>query len=219
MEAGVLRVSETVKGEVEAAKAIVRLKVKSEKLVFGNAAVTASEELRGAVEQIRAVNDSVEVETESVATESSVGVFGKNAIATYTVKLTVADLTALGPILGICSTVKTLSVSSIDWHYEEDEEKLRLIKAAAAKAKHKAEEMVAVLGYQIVGIRACSDSYQVPTVGGVKPAQPGVGSELRTMKTRSRVASSPVVDIGAQFQHKKQIAATCSIEFFVGGAS
>ena len=217
MEARVLRVSETVRGTVEADKAIIWLKVISKKLIFGSAAMAASEELKLAVEQSRSVSDSVEDETESVATHSSDGLFGKSAVATYTVKLTVNDLTALGAVLGICSAGRTLSVSSINWHYEEDEEKLRLIKAATAKAKYKAEQMVAVLGYQIVGIRACSDSYQVPTMNEVKLSRMDLGAVSSAVKTRSRTVSSPVVDIGAQFQHKKKITATCSIEFWVDG--
>ncbi|MEL6553071.1 MAG: SIMPL domain-containing protein [Cyanobacteria bacterium J06621_11] len=215
MEHGVLRVSETAMADIEATKAIVRLRVDSENLVFGNAAMSASAELKTAVEKIKAVSETVEIETESVATESSSGVFGKNSTAVYIVKLTVDDLGQLGAILGICSEGKKISMRSVAWDYDDDDERLRLIKAAVKKAKHKAEQMMAVIGYRVVGIRSCSDSYKMPNVGEIILNQPGATPAAKKMRARSAVASSPVVNIGTQFRHKKEISATCTVEFLV----
>ena len=78
-----------------------------------------------------------------------------------------------------------LSVGAVKWDYEEDECKLTLIKQAVKKAKHKADEMMAVIDYAVVGIRSCSDSYQLPTINEVILSQMGNSKEART---RTRIA-------------------------------
>ena len=56
-----------------------------------------------------------------------------------------------------------MSVKSLRWEYDDDAEKLHLIEDAVKKAKHKAEQMMEVIGYTVVGIRSCSDSYKMPS--------------------------------------------------------
>ncbi|MEM9153197.1 MAG: hypothetical protein AAGB19_22475 [Cyanobacteria bacterium P01_F01_bin.3] len=87
MEHGILRVSETATGKTSATKASILLSAKSETLMFGNAAVSASEDLKTAIERIKQRDNTVDVETVSVNTESSTGVFGKNSTALYTTAL------------------------------------------------------------------------------------------------------------------------------------
>lgn len=214
MEHGVLRVSETASGEISATKAAILLNVKSETLMFGNAAVTASEDLKAAVDRIKKVDDAVTIETVSVTTESSTGVFGKNSTALYSIKLTVTDFTKLGEILGICSEGKQISVNALKWEYDDEAEKLRLIKEAVKKAKHKAEQMMEVIGYSVVGIRSCSDSYKMPNIGEMIISQP-IGGDSSLKRSRSRAAASPTLNIGVQFQNKKELSATCTVEFLV----
>jgi hypothetical protein len=99
---GVLRVSETETAEIEAARAFVMINVASEKILFGNAAIAASEDLKSAVDKIKAVSEDVEVDTEAVSLATNSGILSKNSTANYTVRLTVNDLNALEAILGIC---------------------------------------------------------------------------------------------------------------------
>src|SRR5262245_131374 len=143
MDYGILRVCETETTEIEAARAFVMINVASEKIIFGNAAIAASEDLKSVITKVTAVSEEVEVETDSVSVTTNSGIFSKNSTANYTVKLKVNDLNALGAILGICSEGKKLSVRSVTWDYDEDEAKLNLIKNAVRKAKKKADEMMA----------------------------------------------------------------------------
>lgn len=217
MDHGILRVSETEQSEIEATRAFVVIHVTSEKLVFGNAAVTASEDLKSIIEQIKKNDDSVEVDTEAVSIATNAGLFSKNSTAKYTVKLTVNKLDGLGAILGICSDGKKTRVNSVIWDYDEDEEKLVLIKRAIRKAKKKADEMMSEIGYEVVGIRSCSDSYQVPNIGEIiVSAQDGLEAMEVPGLARARLLSAPpTVDFGTQFKSKKQISATCTVEFVV----
>jgi Protein of unknown function (DUF541) len=211
---GILRVSETETAEIEAARAFVMINVASEKILFGNAAVAASEDLKSVVAKIITVSENVEVDTEAVSLTTNSGLLSKNSTANYTIRLTVNDLNALGAILGICSEGKKISVRSVIWDYEEDEAKLGLIKSAIRKAKRKADEMMAEIGYSVIGIRSCSDSYQTPNIGEIIISRPDDSRFDDTMESARRRAGS-AVDFGAQFKSKKQISATCTIEFLV----
>jgi Protein of unknown function (DUF541) len=217
MEYGILRVSETETCEIEAARALVVINVAGEKILFGNAAVTASEDLKAVIDKVKTVSEDVRIDTESVAVATSSGIFGKNSAASYTVKLTVNDLTALGAILGICSEGKKVHVRYVSWEYEEDEAKLDLIKRAIRKAKQKADEMMEEIGYCITGIRSCSDSYQVPNISEIVISGPGAsGFDEAIGAARGRMASAKSsIDFGTQFKSKKQISATCTVEFLV----
>jgi hypothetical protein len=216
MDYGILRVCETETTEIEAARAFVMINVASEKMVFGNAAIAASEELKSVITKVKLVSEDVEVDTEAVAVGTNSGIFSKNSSANYTVKLTVNDINALGAILGICSEGKKLSVRSVTWGYEEDEAKLSLIKSAIRKAKRKADEMMAEIGYSVIGIRSCSDSYQAPNIGEIIISAPNAHmfDEMGVDRARSAMRT---VDFGTQFKSKKQITATCTIEFLVRG--
>lgn len=211
LQNGVLRVSETVESEIEAAQAIVVISVMSEKLVFGNAALAASEDLKTIIHKVKQVHAAVDVVTESVSLETHSGRFVKNSTSTYTVKLTVHDISLLGEILGICSEGKRVNVQSLQWHFEEEEEKLRLIKQAVQKAKQKADQMMDVIDYAVVGMRSCSDSYNIPLIHEVH-MMPRPSPAASPARARS---ASPEVDIGTQFQSKKKISATCTAEFLV----
>ena len=153
MDYGILKVSETEKSDIAATRAFVILNVTSEKLLFGNAAITASEDLKSTIEQIKEIDEDLEVDTESVSVSNHSGFFGKNSTANYTIKLRVNNLAVLGNILGICSE-KEINVKSVIWDYEEDVEKLVLTKRAVRKAKKKADEMMTEIGYEVVGMRS-----------------------------------------------------------------
>lgn len=216
MDYGILRVSETEKTEIEAARAFVRIGVASEKIMFGNAAMAASEDLKAVISKLKTVSENLEIDTEAVSIASNSGIFGKNSLAHYTIKLTVKDLSVLGAILGICSEGKKIIVNSLTWDYDEDEAKLKLIKSALRKAKKKADEMMAEIGYTVIGIRSCSDSYQTPNIGEIIIGGPNAFQvdEIGLERGRARAAMRSV-DIGTQFKSRKEISATCTIEFLV----
>jgi len=208
MEHGILRISETATAEIEAVRAIVIINVTNEKIVFGNAAIAASEDLKTTINKIQQISSEAEFETESVAIQTNSGIFGKNSTAEYTVKLKINDLEILGEVLGICAEAKKLKIKSLAWDYNEEEQKLELIQQAIQKAKNKAEKMMAVIGYNVVGIRSCSDSYHLPNIGEIVFSQSSVYEEP-TMRARKSV------DFGTQIKSKKQISATCTVEFLV----
>jgi hypothetical protein len=204
-------VSETDTAEIEAARALVRINATGEKILFGNAAIAASDDLRSVIAKVKEVSENVEVDTEAVSFATNSGILGKNSSANYTVKLTVNNLNDLGAILGICSEGQKMSVRSVTWDYEEDEVKLDLIKRAVRKAKRKADEMMAEIGYSVIGVRSCSDSYHTPNIGEIV-----VSAAARSDDSMERTRGmARAVDFGVQLKSKMEISATCTIEFLV----
>lgn len=218
MDHGILRVSETTTAPIEAARAFVRVQATSDKLVFGNAAISASEDLKGAIEEIKRIGGEVQIDTESVSVQTSSGLFTKSSAAHYTVKLTIADLSVLGAILGVCSAGKNLRVQSVVWDYDEEPVKLSLIKKAVQAAKAKADAMMEVIGYAVSGIRSCSDSYDIPHLQEITINAPGADRVEGMGMMRSRQLNT-AVDLGTEFKSTKTISATCTIEFLIQAKS
>jgi hypothetical protein len=83
-----------------------------------------------------------------------------------------------------------------------------------AKAKKKADAMMAVVGYRVVGIRACSDSYEIPKVNITFRTPISDLGEVVSLKARSWKAG-PNIDIGTEIKGKKEITAIASVEFTI----
>lgn len=72
-----------------------------------------------------------------------------------------------------------MSVRSFFWDYDDEVVKLQLIRAAVRKAKVKAEQMMDAIGYTVVGLHSCSDSYVMPNVGEIILSDAGSGRTQR----------------------------------------
>jgi hypothetical protein len=82
------------------------------------------------------------------------------------------------------------------------------------KAKRKADQMMEVIGYTVTGIRSCSDSYAIPNIGEIVINAAGAADAEGMSMLRSR-KMSPGLDVGTQFKSKKEISATCTMEFLI----
>lgn len=214
MEHGILRISETRAREIKANEAFITLVVASDKIIFGNAALTASQNIEPVVKFITTTDPAAQVDTQAVQIVSSSGLFSKGSRAIYTLKVSTKRLEKLGDMLGRCSETKDLTVRSISWGYDDEAAKQELILEAVRVAKTKAEQMMAAIGYRVSGIRSCSDSYEVPNIGEivVTAADFAAGGEVR--KSR-RIATPGSVSMGTDFSSTKEVSATCTIEFII----
>ncbi len=213
MEHGILKVSETRIREIEANEAFIALMVTSDKIAFGNAAKAAAQNIEPIIKFIETTDPNVHISTESVQIVSASGFFTKGSRAIYTLKVATKRLDKLGEILGRCSEGKDVTVLGVSWGYEDEATKQELITEAVRMAKAKAEQMMGAIGYRVVGIRSCSDSYSVPNIGEVIVS----GSELGSlgMQRKSRRIVSDSVAMGTDFTNHKEVTATCTIEFVI----
>ena len=84
------------------------------------------------------------------------------------------------------------------------------VKQAMKKAKHKADEMMSVINYEVVGIRSVSDSYQMPQHREMTLHAMPMAASMKRSKS-----APPNVDIGTEIKSKKKISAMCNVEFLI----
>jgi len=217
MEQGILKVTERELSEVEAHTVKIGITVEGENFLYGNAAFDKCEEVKETVEKLKELEPEISIYVKSVYVKSESGWFSKSSKGIYRLEVIPTDLSKINEILGIILDMKNVNMNSLEWVFNDDEIKIELIKKAMIKAKAKAEAMTDVVGYKIVGIRSCSDSYEIPNVNvTLRSSSDEFHDEMRVLKrTRSRASAKPTADIGTEMKGKKEITAIASVEFII----
>lgn len=213
MEQSILKLSEEACCEVEAHAVKMGLVVEGETFLYGHAALEKCQEVQQAVEQLKAVEPGIDIRVQGVQVRSDSGWFSRSSKGVYSLELLLKSLVRINDVLGVIMDMKNVELHSLSWVFNEDEAKVELACQAMAKAWKKAEAMVGVVGHQVTGIRACSDSYHVPQVEA-KMRPPGADS-AQSAVSRSRV-KAPTADLGTPMKGTKEIRAMVSVEFFIG---
>ena len=197
MDPGILKVIETEVGDVEAHSVKIGITVEGEDLLYGSAALEKCAEVKKAVERFKAVEPQIGIYVRSVLIRSDSGWFSKSSKGAYRLDIVLKSLGKMNEVLGIILDMPNVSMNSLEWVFDEDQAKIDLIKKAMAKAKRKAEAMTSAVGHKIVGIRACSDSYEIPNVNVT--VRSSVGGLACGAVSRGRAAASvPTADMGTE---------------------
>lgn len=217
MEQGILKLTEQEIGEVEAHSVKIGLTVEGENFLYGNAAFEKCAEVKKAVDRLKAVEPEVGIYVKSVQVKSESGWFSKSSKGVYQLEVVLKNLIKLNEILGIVMDMDNVKMNCLEWVFNDDDAKIELIKKAMAKAKKKAEAMVSVVGYKIIGIRACSDSYDIPNTNVTirAPSKDCRDIKKRAMQSQILDASFADIDIGTEMKGKKEITAIVSLEFVI----
>jgi hypothetical protein len=214
MEQGILKVTEREVGEIEASAVKIGITVEGENLLYGNAALEKCAEVKRTVERLKIVDPEVLVHVKSVLIKSESGWFSKSSKGVYCLELTLKHLDKMNELLGVILDIPNVTMNSLEWVFEEDLVKIALIKKAMAKAKLKAEAMSSAVAHHVVGIRACSDSYDIPNVNATVRSPLSNSSAGRMLRARG-ATSVPTADIGTEMKGKKEIVAVASVEFII----
>lgn len=211
MEHGILKVTEQSHKEIEASAVRLHFTIEGENFIYGNAAVEKCAEVKDAVERLKSVGKDISITTQSVSAKSESGWFTKSSKGIYNLVAHLPDLSKINEALGALLDLKNGSLDRMEWVFEDDAAKTELIQSAMVKAKKKAEVMVSAVGYTIAGIRACSDSYEIP------PPHTAPGGQSFGSVSRRKMSVTPesAVNIGTELRGRKEITATATIEFFV----
>lgn len=210
MNEGVMRVSASERGEVMASQAKLHIRVEGETFVFGNAALTRSREVAEMMGRLKELGlKEEEAQVTSVYTRTQSGFLTKGTKAIFKLLITVSNLANLPEYLGVMNSQKNVELGSLEWVYEEDEKLLELSTKAISKAHAKAQAMAGAIGYRITGIRACSDSSELPhtTQDVVFQIQEAAPARMR--------AQAATLDMGTEFKASKEIGASVVVEFTV----
>lgn len=219
MEPGILKVTEHERGEVEANSVKIGITVEGENFLYGNAAIEKCQEVKKTVEKLKTVEPEIGIYIKSVRVKSESGWFTKSSKGIYELELNLKTLAKVNEVMGVILDMSNVSMNSLEWIFEEDEIKLDLIKKAMVKAKKKADAMTAAVGQKVVGIRSCSDSYDIPNLNvTMRNSAPDL-CDHKSMRARSRVVDSCMelssADIGTEMRGKKEISAIASVEFLI----
>jgi uncharacterized protein YggE len=209
MEHGILRVTARESTHVPALSAKLHLRIEGETFVMGNAVTQRSREVRELVTALKnfGITDQ-DVSVEGVQAKLNQGLLAKGTKVVFNLIVHARDISMIGDLLGAVAAARHAELERIEWVFDDDEIGIELSSKAMAKAHRKASAMAAAIGYSVVGIRAASDSLELPNVSDVilHDAEP-------MMMQRARVSKS--LDLGTEFKATREITAVVSAEFMV----
>jgi uncharacterized protein YggE len=209
MEHGILRVTAQESTQVPAVSAKLHLRIEGETFVMGNAVTQRSREVRELVTALKTfgITDQ-DVSVEGVQAKLNQGLLAKGTKVTFKLIVHARDISAIGDLLGAVANARHAELERIEWVFDDDEIALELSSKAMAKAHRKATTMAAAIQYAVIGIRAASDSLELPDASDVilHDAEP-------MMMQRARVSKS--LDLGTEFKATREITAVVSAEFIV----
>lgn len=207
---GIIKINETAEKYIQAVSAKLHLQIEGENFFYGNAALEKSAEVKSLVESLKQAGIGAEnVMIKDVSLQTEAGIFSKSSKATYKIAVNVKDLGLMSEALGAITGQKNCQLISTEWTYDEDEARIELARQALIKAKRKADSMAEAVGYKIVGIKECSDTYQE------MPKQP-YNYALIAQQSKSRGGfSMGSADIGTEFQNENKVSAQVFVEFII----
>jgi hypothetical protein len=211
---GVLKVTERAKAEIFAKHANLHISVSGENAYFGNAAIEKAKEIKGIVEKLKGISGlKFSVIVKSVRLLSQTGWFSKSSRGVYSLVIKIDGIEMIGEAIGVISDSENVNLNELEWVFDDDSEKLHLIKEAMRKCVEKVSVMASVAGHSVLHIQSASDSYEVPNVNSM--VRGSVLDDLSERRSRRLVAGSSVADIGTEFKGTKEITAIASVEFVI----
>ena len=209
MSEGVMRVTASEKTELLAQRARLHVQIEGETFVLGNAALTRSREVAEMVGRLREFGlQDEDIQVASVYSKTQSGLLGKSSRAVFKLRIAVSDLDKLPDYMGVLTSQKNLELERLEWLYDEDAALLELSSKAIAKAHAKAQAMAGAIGYQVTGIRSCSDSNELPQTADL------YFHGAAAAPARSRAQSAPL-EVGTEFKASKEVGSSVTVEFTV----
>ena len=202
---GILKISETAERFINAVSAKLHLEISGENFIYGNAALDKSVEVKNLVEDLKQVGVE-NILVKDVAIQTETGFFNKSSKGTYKIVVRVEDLELMPDALGAVAAQKNCRLSFTEWIFNEDEARIELAREALVKAKRKADQMAEAVGYQIVGIKSCSDVYNE-----LPKSQP-FSESFSGIRAKRQIDSA---DIGAQFQNENKVSSQVFVKFII----
>jgi hypothetical protein len=219
MNQGILKVTEMASKNIEATAVKLHIVIEGSHMLYGNAALEKSIEVQEFVKKLDPFKEAITTSIASIDIKSDSSWFAKSSKGIYNLSLTIHDLENINQIFGVIAEAKNLQLRTMEWLFEESAPKLELVKQAVAKAKYKAETMMSVINYKVVGIRTCSDSYESPTINPVTPEKSGKSvksSHSLNIPAFMRESDSiSNVDLGTRIISRKRITSISTIEFYI----
>ncbi len=212
MKPGIVKVTETKTSDIEAVGAVLEVSVSGENVIFGNAAYEKSVEVKKLVDSIMTISNTIKITIVGIRIESESGWLHKSTKGSYQVSIEVTELDILNKVFTAMVGQNNMKLDGIEWKFNEDAIKIKLITEAMIAAKNRAESMINAIGFKIGGVISCSDSYDVPRTntsihewGEFRRSESSIPAKLRAQN----------VNLGTEIRGRKEIAAVATLEFYI----
>jgi uncharacterized protein YggE len=210
-----IKISVNHKEEISATHADLHVTVKGSSLVSGDEAMKKAKEVNQLVEALTSFKASAEpsrsikeeaIKLQGVHLETESGVLLKSSSAVYRLKIRCEDLNQLAGMLDIISSQKNSTLERIEWKYNEDETRNKMLQVAIEKAKTKAEQVAGSLNVKLLGVYDFIENIYDEETPVFQP---------QAMMMKSRAASADVPSLSMDIQHSKTIHVNVEIWYRV----
>ena len=204
-----IKISVTSKEEINATHADLHVTVKGTSFFSGDEAMKKAKEVNQLVSELNRAGIKDEAVTlQGVRTEGSSGALLKSSSAVYRLKVRCEKLNQLAEILDVVSVQKNASLDRIEWKYDDESEKEKVLTAALEKAKAKAEKVAASLNVKLLGVYDFIENAYDHEV-------PPVHFAAQSVAKSSAVRSAPAPSLSMEIQHSKTINVTVDVWYRV----
>lgn len=202
-----IKISTTCKEEIFATHADLHVTVKGSSLISGDEAMKKAKEVNQLVEAVTSFGVKSEAVTlQGVHLETESGVLLKSSSAIYRLKIRCEDLNQFAGLLDVITSQKNGTLERVEWKYNEDDARNKLLKVAIEKAKTKAEQVAGSLNVKLLGVYDFIENIYDEETPMVRP---------QAMMMKSRAASADEPSLGMDIQHTKTIHVNVEIWYRV----
>lgn len=149
----IIKISIVEKEEISATHADLYVTIKGTSLVSGSEAMKKAKEVNQLIETLTSLGLKNEAFfLQGVHLEQTGGALLKSSNAVYRLKIRCEDLEKLAAILDVIAAQKNASLERIEWKYDEDETRRRLLNNALENAMKKARQVADTLKVKLIGV-------------------------------------------------------------------
>ena len=200
--------------EIRADKVDLHLTVKGSSLVTGNAALKKAKEVSQLVNALREIGlEDENISLQGIHAESSGGILGKFATASYQVRIHCNNLESLADILGVVTGQKNVRLEFLSWRYPDHRQARNdWVRACLAEAKDTARGMASALGVKLIGVHTLSENWTDSERG-----ERGHVRNIDAAGARIMPSMAKSIDLGFPLSHSKRIDLQIETQFRVSG--
>lgn len=205
-----VKITASQREEVPASHADLFVTVRGSSVVSGKEAVKKAKEVSQFVDELVHFGIPAEnVHLQGVHVETSSGALLKSSSATYRLRVRCEQLDQVPELLDIIAAQKNAILERIAWKYPDEAARERLLEAAIAGARTKAEKVSAALGVKLLGV------YQF-TENTFDEEAPYLQFQAAAPQKRALgLAAGAEPSLGMDIQHSKTIQINVEIEYRV----
>jgi uncharacterized protein YggE len=203
-----LEARDSATGDVAPTSAFVHVVLAGDRFFSGRVAFEKAEELRRLATALaaRGVAEAA-LALEGASVDVTSGLFTKSSSVTYRVRITVENLDLLGGVLDAIGELKKVTLTHLEWNYEDSSEELTILRRAGERAAQKARVLAEAVGATLGALHSVREERE----GEPRHAAPVLAGAPQAM--RARKASIEQEIGGLDLAPKKKVTIRVFVTF------